>query len=82
MNVTVEQALCQAHDKASLLRFAAEAAMTSAEASNEAIWSGLADVCDDIAVLTERVRKALDADALGIELASNDRRSGVCGRPK
>jgi len=32
MDITIEHALRQAHDKASLLRFMADAAMTAAEA--------------------------------------------------
>ena len=68
MDITIEHALRQAHDKASLLRFMADAAMTAAEAPDEARWSGLGDVCDEIAALVERVRTALDVDALGQEL--------------
>ena len=51
-----------------MLRFLFDNTANSDEVPEPAVFSGLANVCEDIERLVRRVREALDVEVLGTEL--------------
>jgi hypothetical protein len=70
VTLTVEDGLRRAGDRAALLRYALDLAAASSERPEPPVLSGLADLCGDIEDTVRQVRKAINADALGQDLAS------------
>jgi hypothetical protein len=60
-------------DKAALLEYMADCAAESQRIAETHVFDGLGDICGEIASLAERVKDALDVDALGTELRSRRR---------
>ena len=71
MELNVEEALRQARSKVALLRFSTDSAASSrhGEPVESAAFEGFADTCEDIEDLLERIKRVLDADTLGLQLA-------------
>jgi hypothetical protein len=70
MNITVEEALRRLVDRAAMLRFLFDgvAATEGREVPEPEVFSGLADACGEIERLARAMRRALDGEALDVEL--------------
>lgn len=69
MNLNVEQALRVITEKAAVVRFLSDSAANGSHGSpDSAVLSGIGTVCADIECLTQRVKRALDVEALDLEL--------------
>ncbi len=72
MKIPVEEALRRAEHRTAFVRYAADTAASNSEVPTPEALSGMADVLDEVETLVRSVRKALDADALGVELRLRD----------
>jgi hypothetical protein len=70
VNLSVEESLRRAEDRAALLRYTLDLAAASAEVPEPPVLSGLADLCGDLEDIVRHVRQAIDVAAFGQDLAS------------
>jgi hypothetical protein len=68
--LSLEEGLRRAEDRAALLRYTLDLAAASAEVPEPPVLSGLADLCGDLEDTVRQVGQAIDAEALGQDLAS------------
>lgn len=71
---TVEEAIRSIEDRAAMLRLFADSIHTDSVA-DPAFFSGLADAVGEIEAIAQAVRRALDVDALGTEIRSEQHRN-------
>ena len=69
---TIEETLRRLEDRAAMIRHLAE--NTGREPLSKSVLSGVADACEDIVEMAQKIRGGLTADALSAEVK---RRRGV-----
>jgi hypothetical protein len=63
----VEDALREIRDKA-VIEYLAECAAESQRVAENHVFGGIGSLCEEIGTLADRVKRALDVEALGREL--------------
>lgn len=72
--MNVEEALRAICEKAAVLRFLSNtAAHDNGSGPDSAVLSGIGSICEDIEALTTRVKHALDATTLDVNLSTRAR---------